>query len=182
SFFKKSRDYITDHAVDPDVYKKTHHAEEGPKHFLNIDEGGIKPEDYPKTWKACVDRFGLHQALKQGSAPWAIEATFDELVAAFKAKDGTKIIEKATWVGHYVADVHQPFHACANHDGQLTGQKGIHNIFESNMVDHHQDEIEADARKLIASGKVAEIQGSISQWALNCVIASDKLAHEVLAN
>jgi hypothetical protein len=180
AFFKKRRDWIGDHAVDPDEYKKKHHAEEGPKHFLNIDEGGQKAEDYPKTWKAVVEKFGLHTALKQGKVPWAIEDTFQELVQAFKAKDGTKIIEKATWLGHYVGDAHQPFHACANFNGQLTGQKGIHSIFESNMIDHHADEVEKEAAKLVASQKVAEIQGEIGAWGLKCVIASDKLAHEIL--
>src|SRR4051812_29078018 len=37
TFFVKHRDYVSAHAIDPDNYKKGHHAEEAPKHFLNID-------------------------------------------------------------------------------------------------------------------------------------------------
>jgi DNA-directed RNA polymerase specialized sigma24 family protein len=38
-------------------------------------------------------------------------------------------------MGHYVADLAQPLHVTENHDGQLTGQKGLHHWFEENVVD-----------------------------------------------
>ena len=181
NFFEKSRDYISEHAVDPDLVKKEHHAQEAPKHFLNIDaDSSVKPEDYPKTWQAVVDRFGKQAALKQGKVPWAIEETTQELIEAFKAKDGTRIIEKATWLGHYVGDAHQPFHSCANYDGQLTGQKGIHAIFEQKMIEHHQDECEKEAQKLIATMQVGEIEGLISLKALTWIVEGDKQAHKIL--
>jgi hypothetical protein len=34
-------------------------------------------------------------------------------------------------LGHYVADAHVPLHTTKNHDGQLTGQKGMHVLWES---------------------------------------------------
>src|SRR5207237_3074445 len=34
--------------------------------------------------------------------------------------------------------------------------------------------------KLIQKTTVTELQGSVSGWALNCVIASDKLAHQII--
>ena len=180
-FFKKHEEWVTLHSVDPDIYKKSHHAEEGPKHFLNMCSNGMKAEDYPRTWKAAVEKFGLHTATKQGTLPWAIQETFDELVAAFKAKDGTKIVEKATWLGHYVGDAHVPFHACANHDGQDTGQKGIHSIWESGMLDHNEEEIRGEAEKLAAGMPVAEIKGDVTAWAFDRLTAGDHYAHEILA-
>jgi hypothetical protein len=180
-FFKKHEEYVTVHSVDPDIYKKSHHAEEGPKHFLNMCSNGMKAEDYPRTWKAAVEKFGLHTATKQGTLPWTIQETFDELVAAFKAKDGKKIVEKATWLGHYVGDAHVPFHACANHDGQETGQKGIHSIWESGMLDHNEEEIRSEAEKLVAGMPVAEIKGDVTAWAFERLIAGDHYAHEILA-
>src|SRR6185295_3488836 len=38
-------------------------------------------------------------------------------------------------LAHYVADSHVPFHAALNHDGQLTGQWGLHARFESELFD-----------------------------------------------
>lgn len=181
TFFKKHQDYITNHAIDPDNYKHKHRAEEAPKHYLNMCSGGIKAEDYPRTWKEAVEKFGLHTATKQGKLPWAIEETFNDLVAAFKAKDGTKIVEKATWLGHYVGDAHVPFHACANHDGADTGQKGIHSLWESKMLDHNEDAVRTAATKLAASMPVAELTGDVVPWAFERLIAGDHYAHEILA-
>ena len=179
-FFQKHKDYIVQHAIDPDNYKKQHHAEEGPKHFLNMCSGGIKAEDYPRTWKACVDKWGAHQATKQGKLPWTIQEFTDDLVAAFKAKDGTKIIEKATWLGHYVGDAHVPFHACANFDGQESGQKGIHAMWESAMLDHNTDAIRAAAEQKAKTMQVSEITGDITAWAFDRLIAGDHACHEIL--
>jgi hypothetical protein len=39
----------------------------------------------------------------------------------------------AAELGHYVADLHVPLHACSNHNGQLTGQHGIHGFWESRV-------------------------------------------------
>lgn len=180
SLFKHHQAYIKAHSVDPDVYKSKHRAEEGPKHYLNLDANGTKAEDYPRQWKAVVDKFGLHTATKQGRLPWATQESFDELVAAFKAKDGTKIIEKATWLGHYVGDAHVPFHACTNHDGADTGQKGIHSIWESAMLDHNEDLMAKEAAKLASNMAPAEIQGEVFDWTFDRLVAGDHLAHEVL--
>jgi hypothetical protein len=36
-------------------------------------------------------------------------------------------------IGHYIADAHVPLHASSNHNGQLTGQEGIHAFWESRL-------------------------------------------------
>src|SRR5581483_12230203 len=78
-FFKKQQAWMKQHAIDPDNYKKQHRAEEGPKHYLNMCSNGMKAEDYPRAWQACVDKFGLHTATKQGKLPWTIQETYDDL-------------------------------------------------------------------------------------------------------
>jgi hypothetical protein len=40
-------------------------------------------------------------------------------------------------LAHYVQDGHQPMHTILNYDGQLTGQKGIHYRYESEMINQH---------------------------------------------
>ena len=51
------------------------------------------------------------------------------------------IIFFSAWLTHYVCDAHVPFHAVINHDGQLTGQNGIHARFESAMFERYRDRL-----------------------------------------
>jgi hypothetical protein len=76
-----------------------------------------------------------------GTLPWAAFETYNKLIDAFVKKDKDKIIIFSADLGHYVGDGHQPFHTCLNYDGQLTGQKGIHGRYESEMVNRYIDQI-----------------------------------------
>ena len=40
-------------------------------------------------------------------------------------------------LAHYVQDAFVPFHAIRNHDGQLTGQRGLHSRFETALVQRY---------------------------------------------
>jgi hypothetical protein len=55
------------------------------------------------------------------------------LTEAFKEKNGAKILKLSAEIGHYLADAHVPLHASSNHNGQLTGQRGIHGFWESRI-------------------------------------------------
>lgn len=50
-------------------------------------------------------------------------------------------------VGHYVSDMAQPLHATENYDGQLTGQKGIHHVYETDYVNELYPQIMVDVLK-----------------------------------
>jgi hypothetical protein len=52
-------------------------------------------------------------------------------VHAFKHELRDSVLFYAADLGHYVADAHVPLHTTKNHDGQLTGQKGMHVLWES---------------------------------------------------
>lgn len=56
-----------------------------------------------------------------------------KLTAAFKEKNQAKILKYSAEIGHYISDAHVPLHASSNHNGQLTGQKGIHGFWESRI-------------------------------------------------
>ena len=64
---------------------------------------------------------------------------FERLVGAFEGagRQETWSLENiklmSAVLAHYVADAHVPFHAVVNYDGQLTGQRGIHSRFESEL-------------------------------------------------
>lgn len=50
-------------------------------------------------------------------------------------------------VGHYVSDLAQPLHTSENYDGQLSGQKGIHHIYEITYVDQLYPQLLVDVLK-----------------------------------
>jgi alkylated DNA nucleotide flippase Atl1 len=73
--------------------------------------------------------------------PWRAEEIYQLLVARFHdigkgtpayAADNARYL--AAVLAHYIQDAHQPFHAVANYDGQLTNQRGIHSRFETELV------------------------------------------------
>lgn len=57
-------------------------------------------------------------------------------------------------IGHYIGDLGMPLHVSENHDGQLTGQKGIHGFYEEVIVDTFKTgELEAEVYKRAVSLK-----------------------------
>ena len=70
---------------------------------------------------------------KNGILPWYMINMMEKLTKAFKEKRKTKILFLAADLGHYIGDAHMPLHTSDNHDGQLTGQKGIHAFWETQL-------------------------------------------------
>jgi hypothetical protein len=146
-FFAEKQAFITEHAADPDLWRivglKGAMGDEDPNHFLDIDALD-EPAPFtgvPRTWTAYVARYGADRATRMGRLPWRAEEVDDLLVKAFRAigtgtapyaADNARYL--AAVISHYVEDAHQPFHAVANYDGQLTNQRGIHSRFETELV------------------------------------------------
>jgi len=104
-FFYNHIDFITEEAVVPDLRKYTiNDRAEFPRH-LN----------------------------KAGMVPWYIQEVMEKLTKAFRSKRKTEILFLAADLGHYIGDAHMPLHTALNHDGQLTGQKGIHALWEGQL-------------------------------------------------
>ncbi len=149
--FKAWRDYLEEHAPDPDYRKRTDKTE-SPKHFIDIDyykeflNGNmVENED------SLIAEYGEKEVIHQGILPWATLQTFENLTKAFKEKDKELALRYAADLGHYVADGHQPMHTVVNYNGQLTGQKGVHSRYEIKMVDAHLNELEKSFRPVSAS-------------------------------
>ena len=54
---------------------------------------------------------------------------------AFRSQDPGKILKASADIGHYIADSNVPLHTTENYNGQMTGQKGIHGLWESRLVE-----------------------------------------------
>lgn len=131
--YKPHADFITEHAVDPD---KRRYAvlQEGPRHYIDIDHYGSYPYDsLPRKWKDAVEQYSEDTLNKYGIVPWWLQTMLARLTTAFKNKDQVKILKYSAEIGHYIADAHVPLHANSNHNGQHTGQKGIHGFWESRI-------------------------------------------------
>lgn len=132
-FFKKNRDYLITHAVDPD---KRRYAvpEEGPRHFIDLDYYGVYPfSELPRTWKDAADKYCADTLQQHGIVPWWIQTMLGRLTRAFEQKDAKAILKNAAEIGHYLSDAHVPLHTSSNHNGQKTNQHGIHGFWESRI-------------------------------------------------
>lgn len=132
-FYKQNIQFLSEHAVDPDK-RRYAVAEEGPRHYIDIDHYGVYPYDaLPRRWDSAVAKFGEDTLQAHGVVPWWVQAMKVRLTNAFKEKDAVKILKLSAEIGHYLADAHVPLHASSNHDGQHTDQKGIHGFWESRI-------------------------------------------------
>ncbi len=134
-FSQRHADELALYGPVPD-YIKSAHSDEFNRHFIDADLYG----DYPFTelsidYKTLVNKYGKDNIEKWGSAPWVIEETANILIKMFKQERWDEVVFYMGYLGHYVADLHMPFHTCANYNGQFTGNDGIHFRWESRMVD-----------------------------------------------
>ncbi|MFM7671019.1 MAG: zinc dependent phospholipase C family protein [Bacteroidota bacterium] len=139
--FRSQQPYLVKHATDPD---KRRYAiqEEGARHYIDLDRYGTYPFDsLPREWKIAVERYTKDTLDKHGIVPWWLEIMMHRLTKAFREKDIPRVLQNAAEIGHYLSDAHVPLHACSNHNGQYTGQRGIHGLWESRVP-----ELLADAK------------------------------------
>jgi hypothetical protein len=145
-FFDKYRTTIVEHAVDPDLWRTAGWEAEPPRHFVDMDAYGPYPfKEVPREYEAAVQRYGRDFVEKNGTLPWRTEEIYRKLAEAFLQKapysrDNIKFFSSV--IGHYVSDAHVPFHAALNYDGQLTGQRGIHSRFESELFLRYQSRLQ----------------------------------------
>lgn len=133
AFYKPNIEFLSEHSVDPDK-RRYAVAEEGPRHYIDIDRYGQYPFDsLPRKWNEAVARYSQEELQKHGILPWWLQIMHARLTQALKEKNGAKILKLSAEIGHYIADAHVPLHASGNHNGQLTGQQGIHGFWESRI-------------------------------------------------
>lgn len=130
-FYKKHIEFLSEHAVAPDM-RRYAIAEEGSRHFIDIDHYGEYPYDsLPRNWNEAVEKYSEDSLQKHGIVPWWLQVMQRRLVEAFKEKNTSRILKLSAELGHYMADAHVPLHATSNYNGQLTNQHGIHGFWES---------------------------------------------------
>jgi hypothetical protein len=146
-FFQKYRTTVVEHAIDPDTYRVMGFTEEPPRHFMDMDNYGPFPfTAIPHDYNDAVAKRGIDFVTKNGTVPWRTQDIYDRLRDMFKRVPTSSfsrddILLFSAVIAHYTEDAFQPFHACANYDGQLTHQQGIHSRFESELFDRYEAEL-----------------------------------------
>jgi hypothetical protein len=134
TFFYNHIDFLTEESVIPDVRKYVNDKSEAPRHFIDIEDFGNLPIDsLPKTWKEATAKYDDKTLQKNGILAWYILEIQAKLTEAMKDRKKSEILYLSADLGHYLADAHMPLHTSSNYDGQMTGQKGIHAFWESQL-------------------------------------------------
>lgn len=133
TFFYNHIDFITQESSIPDLRKYTlRDKAENPRHYMDMENFGdidAVPLAFEDVKKKYDDKF----LADNGILPWYIQETVTKLTKAMKDKRKNEILFLAGDLAHYIGDANMPLHTSANHDGQLTNQKGIHSLWESRI-------------------------------------------------
>lgn len=152
-FFYQNLDYLVRHSVRPDE-RRNSDSTEATKHFIDFEAYGENAATtMPTDWDAAIARYTKDSLLKYGYVPYWVMVMKDRLTNAFRSRAKDSILFYAADMAHYIEDAHVPLHTTINYDGQLTGQKGLHSLWES-MV----PELSIDAFNLKAAKKAAYLE------------------------
>jgi hypothetical protein len=134
-FFFQNMEYLVYNSVRPDVRRKDDPSE-ATKHFIDIDAkslGENAANTMPSDWTAAGKKYSIDTLRKYGTVPFEIMFLKEKLTRAFRNNLKDSILYYAADLGHYVADAHVPLHTTINYDGQLSGQTGLHSLWESTV-------------------------------------------------
>lgn len=138
TFYKHYIGYITEQAVNPDKRRYVVEGEES-KHYIDLDFYETSAKDFPKEWAMAIEQYSEEMIRNHGILPWNICNVKKMLTHAFKTKSLERILKLSADLGHYIADANVPLHTSKNYDGQLTGQEGIHGLWETRLPELFQE-------------------------------------------
>ncbi len=134
AFYYRHMAEIVRQSTAPDE-RRNDDPTEAPKHYIDMDH--YAEDDpfgrVPQAYDQAAARFSADTLKKYGTVPWVVLETKENLTEAFRQRDTLNIIKYSAELGHYVADAFVPLHTTINYDGQLTDQKGLHGLWESQL-------------------------------------------------
>lgn len=140
-FLKKNVDILAYNSANPDFWKAVD-PDEFPRHFIDADLYDEYPFDnIPRNRDSLYAKYGAEIVIQNGIAPWVIGDYSDRITDMIKNGEWDKAVYSMSAMSHYIADLHMPLHTCANYNGQLTGNEGVHFRWETPMVQQYVKEI-----------------------------------------
>ncbi|MBD0369056.1 MAG: hypothetical protein ICV53_23495 [Flavisolibacter sp.] len=130
-FFLRNEKYLVQQAVRPDL-RRSEDPTEAPKHFIDLEPFGDSAAwKMPRTWSEAIAKYSNDTLTKYGYVPYWIIEMKGRLTNAFRSGNRDSILFYAADLGHYIGDANVPLHTSVNYDGQLTGQRGLHSLWET---------------------------------------------------
>lgn len=173
-FFYNHLDFMTQEATVPDLRKYTlADRAEYPRHYADLENYGSR-DSLPEDLKALKEKYNEEFLSRNGTLPWHLMEMVEKLTKAFREKRKTEILFLAADIGHYVADAHMPLHTTVNHDGQLTGQQGIHAFWEAHLPELFADDY-------VYTYRPAQYIDNVRKAILDQLYESHALAAELLS-
>jgi hypothetical protein len=185
--FAANQDEFALRSNDPDLWR-LFFEDEVPNHQIDfgVDDYGPYPfAALPREYGAAVEKFGVGTVKRHGTLPWRIAEVYGTLRRTFEGfargqlyAEGNAILYAAA-LAHYIEDAHQPLHVHNNYDGQLSGQRGVHSRFESELFEKFQSRLTMvpDAPHHIESARDAAFAIAIDAHQLVPeILAADKTA------
>jgi hypothetical protein len=148
--FEANRAMVVERAIDPDTWRTAGFDEEPPHHFLDIDWEGYGKYPFaglPRRYDEAVAKFGHDRVTQNGTLPWRTEELYGNLRRAFEAYGRGNAYGEfdipffSAVLAHYTSDAHVPLHGVINYDGQLTGQNGLHNRWETTLFERYRGQL-----------------------------------------
>jgi hypothetical protein len=137
SFFENNRDFLLQHANDPDELIKTDRYERM-RHYIYLDKYGLFPyPNLPHDYLLAKEKFTTSRIGRDGMLPWQIGEFSLRLTKAIKAGNWEEVKLDAADLAHYIADAHDPLHTTQNYDGQLTQQTGLSSRFDIHLFERY---------------------------------------------
>ncbi len=140
-FFRERIQHLSRLSVKPDQ-RRYAVPWEAQRHYLDMD---AYPDSVVQYWSEnphYSDSIDAAFRKEHGDLPRQVMVHKFLLTQAMMAGDGERILALAAEVSHYISDAHVPLHTTSNYDGQLTGQPGIHGLWESRIPELFFDEYE----------------------------------------
>lgn len=135
--------YVYRRVMAPDQ-RKSRDETEAPKHFLDVEDymaAGFSAAAMPWDMAAALKAVGPRRFREYGQGPWAVRDTYEQLVTALRARDWATARRMFADISHYVGDLAQPLHTTRNYDGQVTGNRGVHARFETDLLQRCLSEV-----------------------------------------
>ena len=148
--FEANRAMVVERAIDPDTWRTAGFAGEPPNHFLDIDWEGYGKYPFaglPRSYDEAIGKFGKDRVTQNGTIPWRAEEIYGNLRRAFESYGRATPYGEfdipffGAVLAHYTSDAHVPLHGVTNYDGQLTGQNGLHNRWETSMFERYRSQL-----------------------------------------
>lgn len=146
-FYYRHQQTLVETSVLPDQ-RRNQDSLEAPRHFIDVDiYGESAAYTLPESWDEAVKLYPADTLRKYGIVPWHVVTLKDRLTEAFRARNPDSILFYSADLGHYIADAHVPLHTTLNYDGQFTGQKGLHSLWESKLPEMFLTDYRLHTRK-----------------------------------